>query len=191
MVPGAGIEPALTPEYHRPSKDIIEEIEKMVPDIKDEKGVFYILGEYWFVRFDGKPTLLQNQENLDYIKELLSQPKKKMHVEDLTTAVKGFSVLGKEQAETAKWYSEMSPEHLPEAMKLGAAWDGFCNTYVDLDQIFQTYVHVLDEIKSTSRRDAWYGNFLACHVPAQCVYLPIKKSGVVSEEIYQRKEVIQ
>ena len=76
-------------------------------------------------------------------------------------------------------------------------WDRKTRTYgvrfyrseFDLDQIFQTYVHVLREIKDTCRRDAWYPNNLACHVPAPCVYLPIKKSGVVSEEIYQRKEV--
>jgi hypothetical protein len=76
-------------------------------------------------------------------------------------------------------------------------WDRKTRTYgvrfyrseFDLDQIFQTYVHVLHEIKDTCRRDAWYPNNLACHVPAPCVYLPIKKSGVVSDEIYKRKEV--
>jgi hypothetical protein len=74
-------------------------------------------------------------------------------------------------------------------------WDRKSRTYgtrfyrseFDLDQVFQTYVHVLHEIKSTCRRDAWYPNNLACHVPAPCIYLPIKKSGIVSDEIYIRK----
>ena len=78
-------------------------------------------------------------------------------------------------------------------------WDRKTRTYgvrfyrseFDLDQIFRTYVHVMDEIKDCCRRDAWYPNHLACHVPAPCQYLPNKKSGVVSEEIYKRKGVIK
>jgi hypothetical protein len=77
------------------------------------------------------------------------------------------------------------------------SWDRKTRTYgvrfyrseFDLDQVFQTYVHVLHEIKNMCQRDAWYPNNLACHVPAPCVYLPIRRSGIVSDEIFQRKEV--
>jgi len=76
-------------------------------------------------------------------------------------------------------------------------WDRKTRTYgvrfwrseFDLDQVFSTYVYVLEEIKTTLRRGRWYPNNLACHVPAPCPFLPIKKSGVVSPEIYKRKEV--
>jgi len=78
-------------------------------------------------------------------------------------------------------------------------WDRKTRTYgvrfwrseFDLDEIFRTYVYVLEEIKTTIRRGSWYPNNLACHVPTPCQFLPIKKSGVVSPEIYNRKEVIK
>jgi hypothetical protein len=78
-------------------------------------------------------------------------------------------------------------------------WDRKTRTYgvrfwrseFDLDEIFSTYVYVLEELQDTLKRNSWYPNNLACHVPAACAYLPIKRTGVVSEEIYKRKEVIE
>jgi hypothetical protein len=58
----------------------------------------------------------------------------------------------------------------------------------DLEEVYSTYVYVLEEIKSALERGAWYPNSLACHVPSACAYLPIKRSGVVSEEIYERRQ---
>jgi len=76
-------------------------------------------------------------------------------------------------------------------------WDRNSGTYgvrfwrseFDLDEVFQTFVYVLEEIKNTVRRGSWYPNNLACHVPSPCPFLYIKKSGVISPEIYSRKEV--
>jgi len=65
----------------------------------------------------------------------------------------------------------------------------FWRSEFDLDEIFRTYVWVFQELRETLRRGSWYPNYLACHVPAPCMFLPIKKSGVVSPEIYERKEV--
>lgn len=59
----------------------------------------------------------------------------------------------------------------------------------DLEEIFRTYVYVLRKIRDTLHAGSWYPNNLACPVPATCPYLPIKHSGVVSEEIYERREV--
>lgn len=75
-------------------------------------------------------------------------------------------------------------------------WDRKTRTYgvkfwrseFDLEEIFRTYVHVLRELKNTLYHGAWYANNLACHVPAPCPYLPIKRSGVVSQEIYERRK---
>ena len=57
----------------------------------------------------------------------------------------------------------------------------------DLDEIFTTYIHVIQEIQHTLRQDSWYANNLACHVPAPCPYLPIKRTGIISDEIYQKR----
>jgi len=65
----------------------------------------------------------------------------------------------------------------------------FWRSEFDLDSVYQTYVWVLEEIQETARRGSWYENHLGCHVPGPCPYLPIKRTGVVSEEIYERKEV--
>ena len=65
----------------------------------------------------------------------------------------------------------------------------FWRTEFDLDEVFSTYVHVLREIEEALKRGSWWKNNLACHVPTPCPFLPIKRTGVVSEEIYRRKEV--
>lgn len=61
----------------------------------------------------------------------------------------------------------------------------------DLGEIFTTYVHVNQEIKETIQRESWYANNLACHVPGPCPFLPIKRSGVISDEVYEQKGVAQ
>jgi hypothetical protein len=63
----------------------------------------------------------------------------------------------------------------------------FWRSEFDLDEIHSTYCHVLREIRETVERGSWYPNYLACHVPAPCPYLSIKRSGVVSEKIYTRR----
>ena len=75
-------------------------------------------------------------------------------------------------------------------------WDRKTKTYgtkfwrseLPLDEVFSTYVHVLQEIDRAAQEGAWYRNNLACHVPAPCPYLPIKRTGVVSDEIYERRK---
>jgi hypothetical protein len=65
----------------------------------------------------------------------------------------------------------------------------FWRSEFDLEEIFQTYVHVLRELKTTAKRGSWYPNHLGCHVPATCQYLPIKRTGVVSEELFEKREI--
>lgn len=75
-------------------------------------------------------------------------------------------------------------------------WDRKTKTYgtrffrseFDLEEIYSTFCHVLYEIQDTVTRGAWYPNNLACHVPAPCPYLPIKRSGVVSDEIFEKRQ---
>jgi hypothetical protein len=76
-------------------------------------------------------------------------------------------------------------------------WDRKTRTYgtrfwrseFDLEEIYSTYCYVLHEIRETVERGAWYQNNLACHVPTPCPYLPIKRSGVVSEEIFEKRHM--
>ena len=56
----------------------------------------------------------------------------------------------------------------------------------DLNEIHRTYRFIYEDLKHTIINNAWYPNRLACHVPAPCPYLPIERTGVVSEEIYQQ-----
>ena len=62
----------------------------------------------------------------------------------------------------------------------------FWRSEFDLEEIYSTYCYVLHEIRQTVERGAWYPNNLACHVPAPCPYLPIKRSGVISEELFEK-----
>jgi hypothetical protein len=64
----------------------------------------------------------------------------------------------------------------------------FWRSEFDLDEIYSTYAHVLREIRETVKHGSWYGNPLACHVPAPCPFLAIKRSGVVSEELFEKRQ---
>jgi len=63
----------------------------------------------------------------------------------------------------------------------------FWRSEFDLDEVFSTYVHVLREIEESVKHGSWWKNNLACHVPTPCPFLPIKRTGVVSEELYLRR----
>jgi hypothetical protein len=63
----------------------------------------------------------------------------------------------------------------------------FWRSEFDLEEIYSTFCHVIHEIGDTVTRGAWYPNNLACHLPAPCPYLPIKRSGIVSEEIFEKR----
>lgn len=65
----------------------------------------------------------------------------------------------------------------------------YWRTEFDLDEIFATFVQVLEEIKRAAHSGAYYRNHLACHVPAPCPYLPIKRTGVVSPEIFVKRQI--
>jgi hypothetical protein len=107
---------------------------------------------------------------------------------------------GKYSEESAQEYEErIYGDVISRPAHYFIGWDRKARTYgvrfwrseFDLDEIFSTYVYVLEELQDTLRRGSWYPNNLACHVPSACAFLPIKRTGVISEEIYQRKEVIK
>lgn len=62
----------------------------------------------------------------------------------------------------------------------------FWRSEFDLDEVFRTYTLVCDELKRAVIHNAWWPNKLSCHVPGPCVYLPICRTGVVSQEIYEQ-----
>jgi hypothetical protein len=64
----------------------------------------------------------------------------------------------------------------------------FWRSEFDLRDIYFTFVTVLREIQRTLEEETWWKNLLACHVPTACQFLPIKKSGVISPEIYVQRE---
>jgi len=68
--------------------------------------------------------------------------------------------------------------------KTGTFGVKFWRSEFPLDEIRQMYQVVYRDMKRCEEEDAWYPNELSCHVPTQCEYLPIKKTGVVSEEMY-------
>jgi hypothetical protein len=61
----------------------------------------------------------------------------------------------------------------------------FWRSELDLDEMVRTYRFVYEDLKRTVINNLWYPNRLACHVPVPCPYLPIERTGVVSDEIYQ------
>jgi hypothetical protein len=56
-----------------------------------------------------------------------------------------------------------------------------------LEQIHADYRQITKDIRRAIDDNAFYQNFMACHVPAPCAYLPICETGVMSELIYEQK----
>nr|BDD44338.1 hypothetical protein 14 [Desulfobacterales bacterium] len=63
----------------------------------------------------------------------------------------------------------------------------FWRTEFPLEQIREDYQKINRDIQRAIEEDSFYQNFLACHVPAACQFLPICETGVVSDSIYERK----
>jgi len=60
----------------------------------------------------------------------------------------------------------------------------FYRSEFDFNGIQHIYQTVSKEIPRALREDAIYQNTASCYSPFPCGYLPIRKSGVVSEELY-------
>ena len=58
----------------------------------------------------------------------------------------------------------------------------------DLDYLHLFYLNTLKEMRYVIDNNLWTRNELSCHVPTKCWFMPIKRSGVVSEQIYEYSE---
>jgi len=59
----------------------------------------------------------------------------------------------------------------------------------NLDYLRQVYMNVLADLRHTVDNDLWYRNELQCYVPVKCWFYAIKRSGVVSDQLYERMDV--
>jgi hypothetical protein len=50
---------------------------------------------------------------------------------------------------------------------------------------------IAQEYRETINRESWYRNDMACKNPYECEFYHIKKSGVVSDLIYEYKEIVK
>ena len=60
----------------------------------------------------------------------------------------------------------------------------FWRSEFDLDQIFEMYLMIIEDLKECINYNRFYRNELSCYMPTQCWYMPIRKSGVISEELF-------
>jgi len=59
----------------------------------------------------------------------------------------------------------------------------------DFKAIQQTYINVQAIMVEMIAGNRWFKNELSCYVPAPCWFLPYKRSGVLSEELFKRMSV--
>ena len=64
----------------------------------------------------------------------------------------------------------------------------FYRAEFNLEETEQVYWWVCEDIERAVDQDRWYGNHLACYVPTECLYHPICKTGVVSEELFRERK---
>jgi hypothetical protein len=64
----------------------------------------------------------------------------------------------------------------------------FWRSEFDLDFVRSTYRKVFQMLRYTTDNNLWVRNELACYVPTQCMYIDIKKTGVVSEELFDYED---
>jgi len=63
----------------------------------------------------------------------------------------------------------------------------FWRSEFPLEQIRIDYRQITKDIRRAIDDNAFYQNFMACRLPAPCAYLPICKTGVVSDLVYEQK----
>jgi hypothetical protein len=63
----------------------------------------------------------------------------------------------------------------------------FYRSEFDFHELVDNYHKVAKLLRYTIDNDLWCKNELACHSPFDCDYLPVRKTGVISEEIYEIK----
>jgi hypothetical protein len=56
-----------------------------------------------------------------------------------------------------------------------------------LEHIREDYRLLTKDIRRAIEDNSFYQNFMACHVPAPCAYLPICMTGVMSDLVYEQK----
>jgi hypothetical protein len=148
------------------------------------------------VKLSSRPDFYRQRENLAYQLSTYFLANQDWEYSDLK--ITRVPQLRAKPDETSEHYEERCyGDILSRPARYFIGWDRKTRTYgvrfwrseFDLDEIFSTYVYVLEELKITLKRGSWYPNNLACHVPVPCQFLHIKKSGVVSPEIYERREV--
>jgi hypothetical protein len=61
----------------------------------------------------------------------------------------------------------------------------------DLDAHRETLSNMLADLRHHIANDLWYPNTLSCYVPAPCQYLPIRKTGVISENLFEYRDVLE
>lgn len=153
------------------------------------------------IKLSSRPDFYTHRENIAYqIGTYFMANERWDYADVLITRVPGLRTgWGKYSKESPKEYEErIYGDIISRPAFYFIGWDRKARTFgvrfwrseFNLEEIFSTYVFVFQELQDTLTRGSWYPNNLACHVPSACAYLPIKRTGVVSEEIYQRKEVI-
>lgn len=59
----------------------------------------------------------------------------------------------------------------------------------NLDYLRQVYINVFKDMRHTIDNNLWYRNELQCYVPQKCWFFPIKRSGVISDQLYEYIDV--
>jgi hypothetical protein len=64
----------------------------------------------------------------------------------------------------------------------------FYRSEFDLKELPMTYHKIVKALRYCIDNELWVNNELGCHSPVTCDYYDIKKTGVISEEIYEIRE---
>jgi len=74
-------------QKEKAEKAVLAYSEESDPAIKNNEYVFSLIGAYWFIKYKGKITLLQDTNKIKYITHLIDKPNIPQHVMDLYNAV--------------------------------------------------------------------------------------------------------
>lgn len=151
------------------------------------------------IKLSARPDFYSHKENIEYQASTYLMANEAWEYVDVEiTRLPALKTgWGKYSDESSEQYEERAYSDIigrPAHYFIG--WDRKARTYgvrfwrseFDLDEMFRVYVMVLEELKNTLKRGSWYGNKLSCFVPAICMYHPICKTGVISEEIFERRQ---
>ena len=122
--------------------------------LHEPQNVFWHIGDFWEVRFNGEKTTLRDLSRLRYIVCLLAKPNKVYKVSDLEDIVNKVNILSGYEKEISEKYSLMEPEDFQEYYDLTIGeLSSATLTSIELDRLREMATEIWGDLRAAEENN--------------------------------------